>query len=363
MSSKGREWVTSVLTAAGTAWSSDALAGFLLSLPRAGWVWDEAERLGPEVERVYWAGLAPFGLADAKECERAAQKLLAHGRPLAALELLGLYAGSAGSTLDPELIATALEAALDSPGDDRPATGAFDYNVERLLDAITKSGAIDEVRLAHLEWGWMPLFRYGRRVPEVLHHELRRNPQFFVELVSTVYRGENEEPHHTDEQERQRAAVAHDLLDNWRTPPGFSPDGVAEGTAFRSWVDEARRLLGERERRRIGDLCIGHLVSGVPTGTDSTWPHEAVRDMLEELGSDALEQGIATGVYNSRGVFSKDLDEGGASERRIAERYDAHAQAVASRWPRTAALLRSIASTYRHDAKREDLDADAMQDG
>jgi hypothetical protein len=359
----GWEWAEELLDRAQEPWLDEALATALLSLPNSGRTWSLAEELGPDIEQSYWARMGPFGLNDPLECERAAKRFLEAGRPFVAVEQLGLYARREGKPLDSELIAAALEAAVRYDGTERPMMGSFDHTVEELLDALSKSGAVDDGRLAWLEWQWMPMFRFGRREPEVLHRELARNPEFFVELVTMIYRAEGEEPGEGTEQDRRRAEVAHDLLQNWRTFPGFSADGESDAERLREWVTEARRLLAERGRKAVGDICIGHLLSSPVHGTDGGWPHEAVRDIVEACGSDDLEQGIHTGVYNSRGVVTKDPLQGGDSERGIAGRYEDYASMVSSRWPRTAALLRSIGGTYRHDAKREDLDAEAREDG
>jgi hypothetical protein len=104
------------------------------------------------------------------------------------------------------------------------------------------------------------------------------------------------------------------------------------------------------------------LLSGSVVGGDGSWPHEAVREVIEEIGSDDLDQGIETGVYNSRGVVSRDPATGGAGERALAVRYAGYAAAVSSRWPRTAAVLRSIAEMYQRDGRREDLEAEVFED-
>jgi hypothetical protein len=54
--------------------------------------------------------------------------------------------------------------------------------------------------------------------------------------------------------------------------------------------------------------------------------------------------------------------DGGAQEVALAERYEASAQALAPRYVRTAAVLRSLARTYRDMARREDASAELRED-
>jgi hypothetical protein len=127
-------------------------------------------------------------------------------------------------------------------------------------------------------------------------------------------------------------------------------------------VTEARRRLAAENRAAIGDILIGELLSGSPTGADRAWPAEPVRDLIEETQSEELVRGLRTGRFNQRGVVTKHPLTGGAPERAIVERYERDAAAVAARWPRTAAFLRSFARSYAQDAEREDLDAELRHD-
>ena len=72
------------------------------------------------------------------------------------------------------------------------------------------------------------------------------------------------------------------------------------------------------------------------------------------MQSEELEQGIATGVANARGVVTKGLREGGKQEWALHARYEQLADGANDRWPRTAAMLRSIAQSYRREAEEED---------
>jgi hypothetical protein len=87
-----------------------------------------------------------------------------------------------------------------------------------------------------------------------------------------------------------------------------------------------------------------------------------VRDLLEEVTSEDLEQGIYKGTFNSRGWISRALGEGGAQERELAERYHTYARLLNDRWPRTAGLMRQIAEAYVSDARREDTEAELEED-
>ena len=95
-----------------------------------------------------------------------------------------------------------------------------------------------------------------------------------------------------------------------------------------------------------------------PIGEDGLWPHEAVRDIIEAEESLDIERGITISLYNRRGTVSKDLREGGAQERELVRQYEGYSAAMADRWPRTAAMLRQIAASYKHEAQWSDTDVE-----
>jgi hypothetical protein len=148
--------------------------------------------------------------------------------------------------------------------------------------------------------------------------------------------------------------VAYDLLSSWQVISGSMPDGSIDAVALNGWVDDARARCRACDREAIGDQHIGQILACAPVGADEIWPHPAIRDLIERIGSPHLESGITTGVFNGRGAFAKSLTEGGAQESAIATRHRGYADALAVLHPQTAGLLRRIAEDYERFAQRED---------
>jgi hypothetical protein len=96
---------------------------------------------------------------------------------------------------------------------------------------------------------------------------------------------------------------------------------------------------------------IGQALSGSPVVGDTVWPHEAVRDVIEEVASDDPENGFMVGLLNSRGIRWRNLYDGGSQERQLVEKYTGFASTVSDQWPRNASVLRRIADLYRADAR------------
>lgn len=78
---------------------------------------------------------------------------------------------------------------------------------------------------------------------------------------------------------------------------------------------------------------------------------EAVRDVLEKYQSKHINIGFSIGVSNSRGVFSRGLDEGGKQERDLSSKYRNWSQKIKNSHPHVLAILESIANDYEKDAQ------------
>ncbi len=238
------------------------------------------------------------------------------------------------------------------------------YYLERIFEKLRASGEVPDVLLGKLEWQYLPLFRFNAN-PKTLHRLLQQDPEFFATVVAYAYKsedGQNSEAPNadmSDEQRRNLARMAWDLLNSWHTPPGLEQNGSFAPAVLRDWVVKARGLCQANGRSGAGDDRIGHLLAYVPPDSDGAWPHVIVRDLVEETESRALEGGIHAGRFNSRGVHTKDPLEGGRGERELAKQYRNWAK-TAKRWQRTTRLLNSLAEIYERFGRMEDVSAERL---
>jgi len=362
--SRGWGWAEEKLSSvAASNWSSAQWAEFLTCLPFEERTWDLVEGLDTETQRLYWHQVRPHYLPSVEECERAATKLIEHDRPYAAIEILVLrITDQQPSAPSSEVIVTALERAVRTdPGADIHWESLL-YDVGELLDYLEASGRIEEGRIATLEWAFLPLFKHHERRPKVLHRELARNPDFFAEVIALVYKGEDDDDCVLSEEERIRAELGYELLENWRAVPGLQEDGSIDSEALEAWVSRAREATAARGRGSVGEKLIGEMLSFGPEDLDGAWPCTAIRDLIEEVASPEMERGFEKAVYNSRGAVMRSLTEGGRQENQLVTKYLKYANMVSDQWPRTAAMLRRLADTYRREGRRRDLEAELRED-
>jgi hypothetical protein len=343
-----------------------AQARLLLCAGDSAVAWGLVEDLGTEVGNHYWSEFSPYGLGPRfPSVDAAAERLLEHNRPLAALHLLQLYARDSGdgdgTQPSPEIVARGLETLASlAPDHAEPIQGLSAYEIRRLLEYLANS-ALDEDRAATLEWRLLPVRGYGDR-SLVLERRLARNPEFFVDVLSLCFKRrdgsmEQEVPSHV-------SLNAYRLLSDWITLPGSNgPKQQVNQEELIRWTDEARRLAAERDRKDIADVYIGHILAHAPADEDETWPTLPVRNLLERLANRKIEEGWQTGIYNKRGVTTRSLTEGGRQERELAEKFDRWAALVTDEWRRTARVLRSVADRYRAEAQREDEEAEQVRRG
>jgi hypothetical protein len=292
----------------------------------------------------------------------AVDSLRKHGRTVDAVHYVCMFSSSAGDILKIEEIASLLEDLAKVIQVEDLRRQDIRHDIPSLLSKVEASGKVEAERIARLEWAFLLLLERSSYRPKVLHRALATEPEFFCELLKCLYSGRNEEPADPSPEEVDRAYAAADLLNGWRQIPGADDQGQIDRQKLFDWTERARKLLRECDRTVIGDQRIGQLLAYSPPGADGAWPHEAIRDLIEAVQSQELDRGMCIGVYNARGITSRELDEGGQQEQQIAGRYRADAEVMRDEWPRTARLLTLIAERYEQRATDEDQSAEWRQD-
>jgi hypothetical protein len=362
----GLEWVASVLRAHPSL-SSGGRATLLLFVDDFETAATEAEKLGTEVGREFWRGFSYLGRGSQFDAVvTAATRMCAVGRFAGALDMLALYSHNTQVTPDfAEAVAVAFEGLIHEEMDDGEVRALQSWDYESLfaiLDAHAEALGID--RVTRIEWYFLPALGFEPKTT-YLHRRLAAQPEFFVEIVSHAYKARSAEKSEEVRSEGARAAAqnAWRLLESWTYTPGYQPDETFDIAALRLWIGEVLPLLVEADRLESGSTHIGNVLVHAPVGDDDTWPSEEVRELIEELASDEIDQGIYLEIHNGRGASSRSLTEGGAQERVLAANYRASADRFRGRWPRTAAVFDHLADSFEAEARRHDADSERWSQG
>ena len=221
-----------------------------------------------------------------------------------------------------------------------------------LLDAASFRESRDQHRTR--------IFVYEREIPN-LEKTLAGSPDLFVQVLALVFKrsdnGQDPPEWRIDDPDRRASlqGAAYQLLQDIKRIPGTDADGQIDVHALSRWVTDARRLCSEHGRAAIGDVEIGQLLSRAPSGENGSWPCQPVCDVLETIASRKIASGFEIGAYNTRGVHSRNPDEGGEQERSLSAKYRAWAQRLIFDYPYVARILERIAGNYSRDAEREDV--------
>ncbi|MEN6620116.1 MAG: hypothetical protein ABFD50_00995 [Smithella sp.] len=232
------------------------------------------------------------------------------------------------------------------------------YHIEKVFDGLRIQEGIDETTLARKEYLYLPLLTRSFRIKELtLHKIMAKDANFFVDVICDLYKPksvpkDNKEP---SQEQKLRGEFAWHLLRTWKHPPGIDDNGQIIEGALKNWITEARGIALLKDRSEVVDLHIGHVLFHYPEDpTDLIWPHRELRKLIEDMLNDQIEEGIELEQFNSRGVVSKELYEGGKQERIIAMKWQSWAEKMDIKWVRTRAMLERIASGWSAHAKAED---------
>jgi len=310
--------------------------------------------LDPEVARAYWKEFRYVGRGDFPLAGEAAKRLVEYGHPAAATDLLAMYAGRAHPSIFPAIVATALDALTRASTDDASAQRVSAYDIGELLEYL-RTASFDEGQLATLEWRLLPAREFKARSP-VLERYIAREPGFFVELISLVYKPrQGEEPMKAPEHVIRNA---YRLLHEWSVVPGTVDDGTVDPDRLMAWITDARDRLVNAKRLEVGDIHIGHVFASAGSDADGSWPVTAVRDAIQRAASAEIEDGLATQIINQRGVTSRGLLDGGEQERVLARSWREKADRVRDTWPRVAAALDRVVQSYEQQALAFDAEVE-----
>ncbi len=375
-------WARDRMMRSGAAWLAEVLhdaeitggvrQAFIRATPADSDFWQVLQDSPvPSDETDYWS-TAPIDFVPLTDTGTALVQLIAHGRAWSAItvavhaleQLARRDDAEAAPALSHALLINLLNEAIQQQPSELEISQMIGYDVGQLLDHLTATHApINDI--ARFEFAFFRLLEHHRE-PTVLNRALASQPEIFVDLVKRVYRAKNEPRRELSDTEAEQnlAKQAWWVLNGWTGFPGREDDGSLNATAMTTWVRAARLELSEVNRADIGDEVIGQTFAHSPSGADSVWPAEPVRELIEAIGSHELENGVLIGRLNSRGVTSRGAYDGGQQERDLAAQYREWSAELRARWPRTARILRDIASSYERDARhhdvRSELDADRI---
>jgi hypothetical protein len=345
----GVAWANEKLLKYKGVWRPEDKAALLLAAPANKALWLDVEKLGNEVERAYWKKILPYGLGtDFRDYVLAAKKFLAFNQPYHAITALN-YAEK-DESLNPQLIIDTLQkASRSNPLDSRTDIQMLGFNVSRLIRKLSGMQSVDTETVAQLEMTWFPVLRHEHEGGTMeLHKKLAKEPEFFLELISLVYRAKSAPKKAPSKSAQQKAGLADDMLRSWRKLPGQKDDSTIDYDELKAWVTKSMRLLAETDRSSPGEYHIGRILFCSLQSASGAWPQDEVCRLIDELASDRVDEGFVTEAFNSGGfTWEKDY-----SSLQRADKIEKRASEIAFTYPRAAKTLRRAAANLHSSHQR-----------
>lgn len=341
----------------------DRFVKALTVAPFTAGTWALVDTLPHDVKVQYWSDVRPWRVAK-KELVEAAERLLAAGRPRAAFYISQYDARTLGADLMYRLLSAIAHGAAESESDS--IYRLDEHWLRETFDVIDESAALSIEQKAGLEFAYIDALgnlvdrRSKKSHLSNLERYVEKHPDFYIQALVWTYKrgdGKDDPPDLVAPEARKRdlAERGHKMLDGLMRLPGYGIGTELRHDLLLAWVQNVRDRAGELGRVEVADLCIGRLLSTAPAGADDVWPCEPVRQVLEDVQSKKMVQGVSMGRFNSRGVVTR--GRGGDQERDLAVEYRKAESALEFSHPFVAtALLGDLANQYERMAKHEDTE-------
>ena len=340
-------WVDSTFNA---FWTAEHKLKFMLILPFMKETWLRVEQHLEKDIPLYWEKAIVHPGESAENQIEATEKLLLYNRPKAAISCL--YLGIHDTISCPtELVERALLGILLSKEEHNQID---QYEIIELILWLQKNPECNQNTLSKIEWNYLPLLD-GRSdgTPKTLEQQLSIDPNFFLEIISTMYPSNKEimPVKQPTEVEQNIQANANRLLETWSIPPGVVLDGSFNKEACIKWIEDVKKLAEDAGYLDIAMSRVGQVFAYSPED-DDLWINKTVAKILNAKDADKMREGFIRKLYQFRGVHSSSK---GKEEHKLAEKYQQQANVLEDQgYSRFATAIRDLALSYEREAKREE---------
>jgi addiction module HigA family antidote len=321
--------------------------------------------LDTEVKDCYWHDVHPhpgwLHTSSQEEIQFAVDRLLEAGRPRAAFHLVHCDM----EKIQPKQLFRLMRMIATNNVESSGMYKLEQYSARSAFKELNKSGEIAIEDMAELEFLYIDVLAYDDGGIPNLEQQIEIHPDLYAQLVALVYERDDggEDPIELQASDsshnERRATVAYKILESLARIPGHNRFGELDAEEIEKWVGQVRNICKELARDEVCDLSLGKLFSKAPFDSDGVWPCKPVRDALEKIATEALSEGLRTGLYNARGVHWR--GDGGGQERELAEKYRNWAQALEFTHPRVFRILMKMVGIYEREANQEDTKANVRR--
>ena len=331
----------------------------ILALPFGAKAFEVLKRQNTNVQKLYWENLSWYYVLEGEDVEYfnwVVEQFYTHGVSHKSIEIMSHMFCLAKKEHDAIEIDTEQLFKILYEMDPNNTKLNF-HSTSEVIKYLQKSNLKEEDK-RFLEWKYLMMNNFK---PVYWERLIINDATAFAELVSWVYKPEaerDEDKTLTQEQIMNRAKNAKELLERMRLFRNYDDIEPMDSDQLKSWVQIAREQFKNLDRTKIGDRQIGMLLAKSSGEEEGIFPNKIVCEVIEELGTDSLEDSFVHEVLYPNGsrFTTRGADEGGNQEHALADKYQDYAKSMQLIYPRTSKILQKISDSYRYDAKREDME-------
>jgi len=136
--------------------------------------------------------------------------------------------------------------------------------------------------------------------------------------------------------------------------PGANNNTINTGT-LNSWINTFHIRLTEGGQELLFNRKLGKLFACSPIGTDGLFPHEAIREKIEEIGNDELIHEFAFAIIYGRGFR---YVTAGKDEYLLAQKYEQLKKKFEIHYPKTSRIFDIISNSFMDQSVQDRIDAE-----
>jgi hypothetical protein len=303
-----------------------------------------------ETQAEYWKQFPIWLESDLKHHKLIFEKLMSAKRFMDLLEMVTLNRITFLNSIDDYL--KVLEGVAQSA--ETSINVQNSYYIEKAFEHLEKDYIAKELaepqveQLFKLEWMYCKLFDNFPITPSCLYQAIAAQPNIFVELVKFVFNEDNTErdpDRILSPVEKINHGNAFHLLyfTNWDSYfAGESAEGW-DAAQLIEWVENVKLEAKNVNRENITMGCLDEVLSkSKRRGTDGHWPHEAIRQVIENEKNDKFSRHFMNGYFNHRTGMAL-MGQGGLEGQEMdLDILIKTEDALALHQPRTVQLLRHL---------------------
>lgn len=239
------------------------------------------------------------------------------------------------------------------------------YYIAKAVKEVSRRSDAVPMDILLLEWVFLPVFEREVQARLLLERTLASSPHFFAWIL--MIRAEM--IHELDETTgftkmldsklvSDARSRAFQLLERWSYIPGIKENGNVNEDELIHWIQTVRGMCDPDNLSIDCDRYIGQILARGPADPDGIWPCKAVSTALEETKTALIEESFVWSTILSRGVYGRELGEGGDQERTLSQQYQDWAIERRAEYPFVGSCLQNVANYYDTQAQETDREAE-----